>query len=52
MTPGAAHSYLMGFMCFPSASKNAAPTLKRPHTVVVATISHAVPQLRGFELKP
>jgi len=52
MTPGAAHSYLMDFIYFPSATKNAAPTLKRPHTVVVATISHAMAQLREFVLKP
>jgi len=51
MTPSIAHSYLMDFIYFPSASKNAAPTLKRPHTVIVATTSHAVAQLRDFVLK-
>jgi len=51
MTLSISHSYLMDFIYFPSASKNAAPTLKRPHTVIVATTSHAVAQLREFVLK-
>ena len=51
MTPSIAHSFLMDFIYFPSASKNAAPTLKRPHKVVIATTSQAVAQLREFVLK-
>ncbi|OSX75170.1 hypothetical protein BU14_0251s0010 [Porphyra umbilicalis] len=52
MTPTATHSYLMDFIYFPSAVKEAPPTLKRPHTVIEATISHAVAKLNEFVLKP